>query len=70
MLSELRNAQRLSLREVAERMGCSHVAVSKLESSRNPGILTLKRYADAVGVPFLEVVDTAVKMSPKSYQNA
>jgi transcriptional regulator with XRE-family HTH domain len=69
-LTEIRESKKLSLRDVGEKMGCSHVAVSKLEKSNNPGILTLGRYADAVGVSLTEIVECFQKMSTESYQNA
>jgi transcriptional regulator with XRE-family HTH domain len=61
VLTEIRESKKLSLREVGEKMGCSHVAVSKLEKSKNPGILTLGRYADAVQVPLLEIIKRFTK---------
>lgn len=69
-LTEIRESKKLSLRDVSEKMGCSHVAVSKLEKSKNPGIRTLTRWADAVGVSLVEVVACYEKMSTESYQKA
>jgi transcriptional regulator with XRE-family HTH domain len=70
VLTEIRESKNLSLRDVGEKMGCSHVAVSKLEKSKNPGILTLDRYASAVGVTLFDVVGCFKKMSTESYQSA
>lgn len=69
-LTEIRKAKKLSLGAVGEKMGCSRTAVFKLEKSENPGILTLGRYAEAVGVSLEEVLECFQKMSTESYQNA
>ena len=69
-LTEIRKSKRLSLRDVGEKMGCSGQAVFKLEKSENPGIITLSRYAEAVGVSLQDIVGCFQKMSTESYQNA
>ena len=50
-LRELREAAGLSLADVAERAGMNRTAIHRLESSQasNPTILTLMRYAAALG---------------------
>jgi transcriptional regulator with XRE-family HTH domain len=47
-----REAQGLSLSEVAERMGCDHAAVSRLETGKqaNPTVNTVMRYVQAIGL--------------------
>jgi transcriptional regulator with XRE-family HTH domain len=47
-----REVKGLSLTEVAERMGCDHAAVSRLESSKhaNPTVNTVMRYVEAIGL--------------------
>jgi len=49
-LKRARQSQRLSLQEVAERMGTDRANVHRLErASGNPTVATLARYAEAVG---------------------
>lgn len=50
----------MTLHQVAEKMGVSHVAVLKMERTGNPKITSLQRYADAVGVPVEEIVKDLV----------
>jgi transcriptional regulator with XRE-family HTH domain len=69
-LTEIRKSKGLSLRDVGEKMGCSGQAVFKLEKSRNPGIVTLSRFASAVEVPLEEIIRCFPKLSTESYQNA
>ena len=47
-----REAKGLSLSEVAERMGCDHAAVSRLETGKqaNPTVNTVMRYVEAIGL--------------------
>ena len=58
-----------SFRAMARRMGVSHSTVQKVERSKNPGILTLYRYAKALGVPFMEVAQGYIDQYEKSLQN-
>jgi transcriptional regulator with XRE-family HTH domain len=47
-----REARGLSLSDVAERMGCDHAAVSRLESGKqvNPTVNTVMRYVEAINL--------------------
>ena len=56
MLSDYRKSAGLTLHQVADKMGVSHVAVVKMEKAGNPKLASLKRYAEAVGVPVEEIV--------------
>lgn len=55
-LTDYRKEAGLTLQQVADKMGVSHVAVRKMEQMGNPKIATLRRYAEAVGVPVEEMV--------------
>ena len=55
-LTDYRKQAGLTLQQVAERMGVSHVAVVKMEKAGNPKLSTLRRYVDAVGVAPEELV--------------
>ena len=55
-LSDYRKSAGLTLHQVADRMGVSHVAVVKMEKAGNPKLTALKKYAAAVGVPVEEIV--------------
>ncbi len=70
MIAEFRTSKHLSLRDVAEKMGCSHTAVDKLEKSKNPGVLTLMRYSHAIEVPLTQLVAVYEKTATISLQNA
>lgn len=48
-LSHYRKRAGLTLREVAEQMGVSTVAVYKMERAGNPKVFALRSYARAVG---------------------
>lgn len=55
-LSDFRTQKNLTLRDVAERMGCAHGTVLKIERADNPRVKTLLRYAEAVGVSTSEIL--------------
>jgi len=58
-LKRAREAQDLSLAEVAERSGIDKAALSRLENGHNPNptIDTLARYADALGKRFAWAIE-------------
>jgi transcriptional regulator with XRE-family HTH domain len=56
-LADFRRAKGLTLQELGELMGVSHVSVRKLENQGNPRLSTLKRYATALEVPVAQIVD-------------
>ena len=52
-LTRLRRAAGLTQADLAERMGTTQTAISKVESGRTlPGLLFLERFARATGKPF------------------
>ena len=55
-LKDYREAAKLSVSEVARRMGVSHTAVMKMEKANNPRLSSIRRYAEAVGVPADELL--------------
>jgi transcriptional regulator with XRE-family HTH domain len=57
LLSELRELQGVSQRELADRMGLSQSAVSKLERRANPSFAALSEYVLALGGDlYIEVI--------------
>lgn len=74
LLSELvahRRDSGLSQRAVAERMGITESAVSKLESgSRDARLATLRRYAHAIGVEVKHTVSTFEKSNFNSFSGS
>lgn len=57
-LRELRAAAQLTQDELSERSGVSQALISQLErgASSNPGVSTLRKLADALGVPVERVL--------------
>lgn len=68
-LSRLRATRKLSLQKVADKMEVSRSTVDKIERARNPHILTLQRYATAIGIPLSEIVSVYEKMYENNVQN-
>jgi transcriptional regulator with XRE-family HTH domain len=56
-LADFRRAKGLTLEQLGERMGVSHVSVMKLENQGNPRLSTLKRYAVALEVPIAQIIE-------------
>ena len=58
---KLRLERNLTQREIAERMGTSHSAISRIESGRHPTSLqTIKRLAEALGVRLVVGFETDI----------
>ena len=60
-LIHARSKAKLTQAEVARRMGTTQSVIARLESGKgSPSLKTLKKYADATGVPIV------VRLNPKS----
>lgn len=68
-LREIRKQKGFTLRSVGEKLGTTHNYIYELERTANPGVLTLKRYADAIGEPLSLIVESVVNTSEKSLQS-
>ena len=62
--------QDVSIGDVARSMGKARSTIQKMENSENPGIFTVKLYAEAVGMAPLEIVGRLLMLDEKSVQNA
>ncbi|MBB6053310.1 helix-turn-helix domain-containing protein [Armatimonas rosea] len=60
----------VSIGDVARNMGRARSTVQKMETSENPGVFTVKQYAEAVGKSPLEVIAAILGVDEKSVQNA
>lgn len=60
----------VSLGDVAKNMGKARSTVQKMETSENPGIFTVKQYAEALGLPPISLVEKILGLDEKSVQNA
>ena len=60
----------VSIGDVAQNMGKARSTVQKMETSKNPGVFTVKQYAEAVGKSPLEVIAEILGLDEKSVQNA
>lgn len=56
-LKEARKAKGITQEKLAAILGCSQTEISRWESGREPGARTLKRIAEALGVPMETLVD-------------
>jgi predicted transcriptional regulator len=60
----------VSLGDVAKNMGKARSTVQKMETSKNPGIFTVKQYAEALGESPLAIIEKILMLDEKSVQNA
>lgn len=60
----------VSIGDVAKNMGKARSTVQKMETSENPGIFTVKQYAEALGESPLTIIEKILMMDEKSVQNA
>lgn len=60
----------VSIGAVARKMGKPRSTVQHIESIPNPSLLTIKAYAEAIGISPLEVVVGLLGVSEKNRQNA
>lgn len=68
-VSKLRGKKH-TLRSVAARMKTGHTAIHRIENTKNPGIMTLIKYAEAAELPLSEVVAVYEKMYKENVQNS
>lgn len=59
-----------SLTTIAREMGKPRSSVQKMEASKNPGIYTVKRYAEALGIPADALICQLLQADEKSVQNS
>lgn len=65
LLREERARQKLTLVEVGDRAGLHHVAVLRIENAeRTPGLDTLLRLSDALGIELADLISRAVRLAP------
>lgn len=60
----------VSIGDVAKNMGKARSTVQKMETSENPGIFTVKQYAEALGESPLAMIANILGLDEKSVQNA